>query len=149
MEYVIREAVASDLPAILSLYGQPDIDNGKVLDLETAETIFRKISSYPYYRLFVAYSEEHVVGAYSLTILDNLSHMGAPSALVESVVVLSDYRGKGVGKTMMNHAMTLCRKARCHKLALSSNLVREPAHRFYENLGFTQHGISFVVELKE
>ena len=30
---------------------------------------------------------------------------------------------------------------------LSSNLKRERAHRFYEKLGFTQHGVSFEVGL--
>lgn len=149
MNYVIREAVSADLPAILSLYGQPDIDNGKAMDIEMANTVFRRINSYPNYRLFVATAHDHIVGTYALIILDNLAHMGAPSALVEDVVVLADWRRKGVGKAMMIHAMTLCREASCYKLALSSNLVRQPAHRFYEALGFTQHGFSFVVELEE
>jgi hypothetical protein len=30
---------------------------------------------------------------------------------------------------------------------LSSNLRRERAHRFYDKLGFTQHGLSFEVAL--
>jgi len=148
MEYVILQAVSADLPTILSLYAQPDVDDGKVMDLQTANSLFLKISTYPSYRLFVACSEDRIVGTYSLVILDNLVHMGAPSGLVESVVVLSDWRRKGEGKTMMSHAMTLCRAAHCYKLALSSNLIREPAHRFYEALGFTRHGFGFVVELK-
>jgi GNAT superfamily N-acetyltransferase len=146
MEYIIRQAVSANLPAILSLYGQPDVDNGKVMDLETANSLFLKISTYPSYLLFVACSEGRIVGTYSLVILDNLVHRGAPSALVESVVVLSDWRRKGAGKAMMNHAMALCREAHCYKLALSSDLIREPAHRFYDALGFTRHGFSFVVE---
>jgi GNAT superfamily N-acetyltransferase len=129
MEYVIRRAVSADLPAVLSLYGQPDVDNGKVMDLETANSLFVKMSTYPSYRLFVACSEGRIVGTYSLVILDNLVHMGAPSGLVESVVLFSDWRRKGVGKAMMSHAMALCREAHCYKLALSSNLIREPAHR--------------------
>ena len=148
MEYVIRQAVSTDLPAILSLYGQPDADNRKVMDFEMANSLFLKISTYPSYRLFVACSGDRIVGTYSLVILDNLVHMGAPSGLVEAVVVLSNWRRKGVGKAMMNHAMALCREAHCYKLALSSNLVREPAHRFYEALGFTRYGFSFVVDFK-
>ena len=149
MEYVIREAVATDLPAILSLYAQPDMDNGKVMDLETAKDVFRKIGSYPNYRLFVATIHDRIVGTYALIVLDNLAHMGAPSALVEDVVVQGGWRRHGVGKAMMTHAMVLCREARCYKLALSSNLVREPAHRFYEALGFSRHGFSFVVDLEK
>jgi GNAT superfamily N-acetyltransferase len=47
---------------------------------------------------------------------------------------------------MMKHAMDECQKIGCYKLALSSNKIRIDAHRFYENLGFKQHGISFSVE---
>jgi GNAT superfamily N-acetyltransferase len=149
MEYVIREAVSADLPAILSLYGQPDIDNGKVMDLETANTVFRRISRYPNYRIFVASAHGQIVGTYSLVILDNIAHMGAPSAVVEDVIVSADWRRQGVGKAMMTHAMSLCREAKCYKLALSSNLIRQPAHRFYEALGFTRHGFSFVIDFEE
>ena len=148
-EYTIRDAIAADLPAVLSLYGQPDIDDGSVLDLETAEAILIRMRSYPNYRLFVASLDDHIVGTYTLVILDNLAHKGARSALVEAVVVLADCRGQGIGKAMMNHAMTLCREAKCYKLALSSNLTRKPAHRFYEGLGFERHGFSFVVGLEE
>jgi len=35
---------------------------------------------------------------------------------------------------MMEHAIAECRKAGCYKLALSSNVKREGAHRFYESL---------------
>ena len=51
---------------------------------------------------------------------------------------------QGVGKAMMEHAREQCRLAGCYKLALSSNLRREAAHRFYEALGFERHGYSFV-----
>ena len=37
-----------------------------------------------------------------------------------------------------------CRRAGCYKLALSSNLKRADAHRFYDSLGFERHGFSFV-----
>ena len=148
-EYVIREATAVDLPAVLSLYSQPEIDDGNVLDLETAEAILLRMRSYPSYRLFVAYSGDRIVGTYTLVILDNLAHKGARSALVEAVVVLAERHWQGIGKAMMNHAMALCRESKCYKLALSSNLTREPAHKFYEGLGFKQHGFSFLVDLGE
>jgi GNAT superfamily N-acetyltransferase len=45
---------------------------------------------------------------------------------------------------MMEHARDACRRAGCYKLALSSNLKRADAHRFYDSLGFERHGFSFV-----
>ena len=51
---------------------------------------------------------------------------------------------KSERRAMMEHAREACRKAGCYKLALSSNLRREDAHKFYDSLGFERHGFSFV-----
>jgi len=48
---------------------------------------------------------------------------------------------------MMAHALEECRRAGCYKLALSSKVKRDGAHRFYESLGFERHGYSFAVFL--
>jgi len=64
------------------------------------------------------------------------------------VIVEKSCRGKGVGKLMMNHAMELAKAERCYKLMLSSNKKRIEAHKFYQRLGFNQHGISFAIEVE-
>ena len=144
---VIRKASPQDLGAILALYAEPDIDDGHVLDLSGAERIYERMQRYPSYVTYVAVLEGEVVGTFSLLIMDNLAHMGAPSGVVEDVVVHSRWRGQGVGRRMMRFAMERCREAGCYKLALSSNRKRADAHRFYESLGFVRHGYSFIVRL--
>jgi GNAT superfamily N-acetyltransferase len=66
--------------------------------------------------------------------------------VVEDVAVLPSMQGKGIGRVMMEHARSECRRAGCYKLALSSNLKRTDAHRFYDSLGFERHGFSFVTD---
>ena len=78
--------------------------------------------------------------------MDNLAHQGIPSGVIEDVVVGERYQGKGIGKAMMTYAVNVCREQGCYKVALSSNVKREKAHRFYESLGFEKHGYSFYVE---
>jgi GNAT superfamily N-acetyltransferase len=143
----IRKATRDDLPAILALYGEPDIDDHNVLDLPAAERILEEMRQYPNYAVYVATLNNEVIGTFALLIMDNLAHLGAPSGIVEDVVVSAQWQGQGVGKQMMRFAMEACRKAGCYKLTLSSNLKREPAHRFYEELGFQKHGYSFLVDL--
>lgn len=143
----IRKAEDEDLPAILSLYSQPDVDDGRALSLERAQKILARIRNYPDYRIYVAKAGEGIIGTFALLIMDNLAHMGAPSGIVEDVVVDPDWQGKGIGKQMMQFAVQRCRDMDCYKLALSSNLKREVAHRFYESLGFQKHGYSYFVEL--
>ena len=148
MNSQIRQATEADLPDVLALYAQPDLDNGRVMDIEAARQVFAQFSRYPNYRLFVATDAQgQVWGSYALLVMHNLAHQGTPSAVVEDVVVHPQRHGQGVGKALMEHAMLMARQAGCYKLALSSNIKRTGAHAFYHSLGFRTHGVSFVVEI--
>jgi len=143
----IRPATAADLPGVLALYAQPDMDNGKVMALEEAAQVWAQFSHYPNYRLYVACEGEAVMGTFALLVMHNLGHQGTPSAIVEDVVVHVAHQSQGLGRDMMHHAMALAREAGCYKLVLSSNQKRVRAHAFYESLGFQRHGFSFSIEI--
>jgi GNAT superfamily N-acetyltransferase len=149
LDLTLREAAQADLADVLSLYAQPSLDDGRTLALEDARAVLSRFARYPDYRLFVACIQHKVVGTYALLIMDNLAHQGAKSAVVEDVVVARALQGQGIGRAMMRHAMECARHARCYKLTLSSNLKRAAAHAFYESLGFTRHGYSFLIELQD
>jgi GNAT superfamily N-acetyltransferase len=141
-----REASKWDLPDVLRLYAQPDLDDGKVLPASEAERIFERMAHYPNYRIYVAVSDMHVVGTFALLIMDNLGHLGAPSAIIEDVAVDPTLQWQGIGKEMMRHAIQLATGNKCYKVVLSSNLKRERAHAFYESLEFERHGYSFRID---
>jgi GNAT superfamily N-acetyltransferase len=144
-EIHIRQADEHDLAAVLTLYAQPDLDNGRVLSLDEARRVFARFRSYPDYRLYVALCGGEIVGTFALLIMDNLAHVGTPSGVVEDVVVAASHRGRGIGARMMEYARDYCAARGCYKMALSSNLKRERAHEFYEHLGFQKHGYSFRI----
>lgn len=140
-----REAVKADLPEVLRLLAQPDMDDGTVLSLANAERIFERMARYPDYRMHVAIRDGRIVGSFALLIMDNLGHQGAPSGVIEDVMVDPSCQGRGIGRAMMQYALRLCGEKGCYKVALSSNLTRERAHAFYESLGFERHGYSFRI----
>ncbi|MFW5332519.1 GNAT family N-acetyltransferase [Hydrogenophaga sp. ZJX-1] len=149
MSLQIREATEADLPGVLALYGQSGLDNDAVLSLAQAREVFQQFARYPSYRLFVACEPafpDSVIATYALLVMHNLAHCGAPSAIVEDVVVHPQRQGRGIGRQLMAHAIEQARAAGCYKLALSSNAKRQAAHAFYESLGFQRHGLSFVIE---
>jgi GNAT superfamily N-acetyltransferase len=125
------------------------MDDGSILTLEQARAIFQRLQRYPDYKLLVAEVDGEIQGVMALLIMDNLGHWGAPSAVVEDVVVREDRRGRGIGREMLRFAMRRAREAGCYKLALSSHGDRKLAHGFYESLGFQRHGYSFIVEFHE
>ena len=135
-EVTIREASDTDLAAILTIYVESGISGGQSFTPEEARANFLCFRRYPNYRLFVAEVDGVVAGTYSLLIQDKLAKRGARAGIVDDVAVSPACQRRGVGKAMMEHARAECRQAGCYKLALSSNLRREDAHRFYESLGF-------------
>lgn len=147
MRLTIRQAGREDLPYILDLYRELESDKSAVLNEDRANEIFEKMALYPNYKLYVAVIDNEIVGTFSLAVMDNLAHMGAPSGLIEDVVVKGSWRNKGIGRQMMCFAMECCRESGCYKAALSSDKKRINAHRFYESLGFKKHGYSFSVDL--
>ena len=145
MNIITREATEADLPSILSLYAQLGQDDGTVLSLEEARSVFARLKTYPDYRIYVACDRGRTVGTFAILIMDNIGHRGAPSAILEDVVVEEGMRGQGIGTQMMADAGNLCREKGCYKMVFSSNRNREAAHRFYELLGFEKHGYSFSI----
>ena len=143
----VRLAIAADLPAVLALYAQPDMDDGVVLPIGDAERLFARFAAYPDYTLYVAEQGDEVVGTFALLVMDNLGHLGAPSAIVEDVMVAPERHRNGIGADMMRFAVERARHKGCYKLVLSSNARRERAHAFYERLGFARHGYSFHVDI--
>jgi GNAT superfamily N-acetyltransferase len=144
----IRPARQNELAAILNLYAELEFGaESKSLDLPDAEKLWERIRRYPDYAIYVALVEGKIVGTFALLVMDNLAHLGAPSGIIEDVVVHPKWQGKGLGKQMMQFAIAKCQQAKCYKLVLSSNLKRERAHQFYLDLGFEKHGYSFFLPL--
>ena len=52
------------------------------------------------------------------------------------LVVDRDYRGRGIGRLLVDWAESWARDHGCRSLYLRSNVQREEAHRFYERLGY-------------
>ncbi|MGE0321840.1 MAG: GNAT family N-acetyltransferase [Polyangiaceae bacterium] len=143
-----RKATKRDLPEVLRLYAQPELDDGKTLPLAEAERVFARMLSYPDYSVYIACVGAEVVGTFALLIMDNLAYMAAPSAVIEDVAVDPERHGEGIGQAMMRFALDVCREKGCYKAILSSNVKRTRAHAFYEQLGFERDGYAFRVDLQ-
>lgn len=156
-DITIRQATIDDISGILSLYRQPEMDGQSTISEARAKELFHTMALYPSYHFYVAYVDKQakeetsediqLVGVFGLLVMDNFGHQGAPSAVIEGVCVAEHSQGQGIGKVMMQAAHDICRDAGCYKMTLSSNLRRKDAHRFYENLGFKQHGLSYYIDI--
>jgi GNAT superfamily N-acetyltransferase len=137
---VIRDARREDLPRIIELLAADQL--GKrcevVGDPPLAEYVsaFDIIVSDPRTRLLVLEFEGQVVGTLQLNFLPGLSRRGAERAQIEAVRIADGYRGRGLGRRLMEAAIAMARARGCRLVQLTSDLRREDARRFYLSLGF-------------
>lgn len=85
-------------------------------------------------QLFIMRDDERIMGMLTL------GHYASPTGRkvwVEDVVVSADYRGKGLGRRLINHAIEYCREnlSPC-TLMLTSNPARVAANELYRTSGF-------------
>jgi GNAT superfamily N-acetyltransferase len=140
-------ATKVDLPMLNGLYAE--MDDRPLMSDEKILEIWERIQQVPEYYIYLAYLEERAIGTFSLLFLPTMMHRGFHrSAILDSVAISKDYRGRGWGTKMMQKALSICADAGCYKVTLSSNLTRDRAHQFYESLGFKQHGWSFSYQLQ-
>jgi GNAT superfamily N-acetyltransferase len=147
----LRVAVQDDAALLAAL--QAEMDDGDPAATTDADhaamrAVLADMAAYPHFRAYIVYKDRQPVASFSLMVFASPSHGGQPQALLDAVVVSRAHRGRGIGEAMVREALYMARQADCYKLILSSNLKRRDAHRFYEHLGFRQHGISYGMELK-
>jgi phosphinothricin acetyltransferase len=83
-------------------------------------------------RLYVARHEVRIVG---LTVMVPHRHLPGLRYHVEDVVIASDYRGRGLGRQLIEFAMADV-PGPVMSFDLRSHASRESAHRLYSSLGF-------------
>ena len=136
-EVVVRPAMAEDLPRIVELFVHGSSVAGKedVSDMAPYQAAFSGIEQGPG-GVLVAEAAEVVVGVCQLIVFRHLQSRGGLCAEVESVHVHPDWRGHGIGSTLMRHAIDKASQLGCYRIQLTSNNNRSDAHRFYGALGF-------------
>jgi len=142
---VVRDAVIGDLDDLLRLLGELADGHHDALPppASMAATVLAAVLDQSSRHLLIAEVGGVVAGTADCTIVANLTHGGAPWAVVENVVVDEAARRRGVGHRLMEEVVARCRAAGCYKIQLLSQRYRHGAHVFYEGLGFEATAVGF------
>lgn len=97
------------------------------------EEDYRKQLAMPNSPLFLLLDNDTVIGM--LTVGIYLSPTGS-KAWIEDVVVDNAYRGRGLGKQLVIHAIDYCKIQGVDTLMLTSKPKRIAANALYQSLGF-------------
>ena len=147
----LRLARRTDVPVIVRMLVDDELGSQRErfeMPLPQAYyAAFEAIEADPNQELIVAELNGAVIGTLQLMYLPSLSYQGGTRAQVESVRVLQQLCGQGIGAEMMKWAIGRARQHGCHLMQLTSHKSRTDAHRFYEKLGFTKSHIGMKINL--
>lgn len=103
--------------------------SARMITLDRLQTLVSSDCS----RLYLAKEGDHIHGMLSLVVFPIPT---GTKAWVEDVVVDGGARGKGVGKSLMRHAMDEARRLGAKAVDLTSRPSREAGNKLYQSLGF-------------
>ncbi len=132
---MVREAVQSDLDAILELYLFLHEESIPEKDGHLRGT-WMQIMQDPNHHLIVNVVDDKIVSSCVCVIIPNLTRNVRPYAFIENVVTHESYRGKGYAGECLNYARQIAEKENCYKMMLLTGSKKSDIHRFYERAGY-------------
>jgi GNAT superfamily N-acetyltransferase len=136
-EAIIEQATMEDLPQMVDLlyelFGQ---EGDFVPDRAKQERGLRLILEQPNRgRIFVYRWNDAIVGMVNLLFTISTAE-GGFVVLLEDVIVRVDYRGRGVGRQLLTHAIEYAKKKEFLRITLLTDRLNEQGQVFFQKMGF-------------
>lgn len=132
LNIVIRKAVPADLQGVYKSICELEND---VLEQKAFSRLFDQNLQNKSCHYIIAEEGNKIVGFISLHIQQLLHHCGAVGE-VQEFYIDKDYRGKGIGKLLMNEVKRYAADNQVKSLEVTSNKKRAENVQVYESLGF-------------
>lgn len=132
MEVFIRQMHVTDATATANLSNQL----GYPVAVDQMIENIKAILSNKDHDAFVAVHNNEVIGWIGLTYSFSLE--SPPHCEIRGLVVSDKYRGKGIGKKLIERTKQWAKEKGVNKLRLRCNVKRTETHLFYEHLGFIE-----------
>jgi GNAT superfamily N-acetyltransferase len=138
----------SDLDAIVSLLRElaDTVEDQGGIDVEATAANLTALLGDANSHLLVARKAGEVVGFINFTVRRTALHAGS-SGLIDELVVRSNLRGSGVGRSLVAAAADTCRRLGCVELEVSTEKTNAAARRFYRQCGFDENAVLLEMEL--
>ena len=128
----IRELAYTDYNQVIEIWKKSFSNN---FDKEINATYLSDPSSVT----LVSVDNDTITGVASLHIIKKLTRT---LGLIEDVAVNENYRGKGIGKKLVDKLIEIASEKGCDKTVLNSS---EKNSEFYEKIGFEKNEIQMII----
>lgn len=129
----ISSIVEKDLAELAGLFEEL---SGLPTDDRAMRQTFSWMAGNPDYVVLGARVDSDLAGSLMGIICHDLVGSCRPFMVIENVIVLEKYRGRGIGKALMVEIERISIERGCYYVVFVSGSQRKEAHRFYESLGY-------------
>lgn len=143
MDPTIRDAGPADAEAVAALLTQLGYPSG-VSDVEERLDRLRIVGD----RVVVAEADGKVAGLAHLQVTPALERE-RPAARIGALVVDEAFRGRGIGRALLDVLEGEARLRGCELIYLTTSEGRDDAHAFYERVGLKRDGRRYARTLSE
>lgn len=139
---MIRRAVRSDIPQLMDIYNDAILHTTATFDTETKDMENRVAwfeEHHGHHVIFVYEKDGCVVGYASLS--RYRERKAFDSAVEISIYIHKDYRGRGIGRSLMQETLSFAKE--CEAIETVISLItseNEASIRMHENFGFSYCG---------
>jgi ribosomal protein S18 acetylase RimI-like enzyme len=91
--------------------------------------------------IVVDHPQKKIIGTMQLIFIPGLSYQGRSKVKIEAVRVDKNFRSQGIGKIMMDWAVTEAKKRGCGAIQLVTSIERKDTHKFYHRFGFESESL--------
>lgn len=130
----IRLVKRTEYDQLLDLMRQLNPSDPEASEIELQ--VFKEIINSKYLELIVAEDGGALLGSCYINVIPNITRGGRPYAVIENVVTDTAHRNRGIGKSLLDHAVGLSWERNCYKVMLMSGRTESAVHAFYKKCGF-------------
>ena len=139
----LRPAVLADSQAVAALMTQLGYPAAPI----EIERRLARLLAHPDYAAVVAETGGELAGLILLHLEQGLEYDSA-YCRVMGLVIDERWRGRGLGRHLMDHAEQWCKDRGGDRVLLTSANRRDDAHKFYDAIGYERTGVRFAKWLR-
>lgn len=97
------------------------------------------------FHLVAIFEEKKAVASMGYRYITTFAH--GKTLYIDDLITKENFRGKGLGTTLLDYAIDQAKKFHCHQVHLDSGYTRNKAHRLYLHYSFelASHHFAFTL----
>ena len=125
----------SGVVEVLNSYASDPFGGGEPLSLEVRERLISSLRNHPTVLVLLAFDERRAVGV-AVCFFGFSTFQALPLLNIHDLAVVPGYRGKGIGRALLDAVEAYAQDRGCCKLTLEVQDDNQRARRVYDRFGF-------------